>query len=218
MRSIFHPVLAAIASLLLLSPCCRGLDSSLTEEACREAYFLGQRRDNKMADFLAKYSKHLPAPKTGPYVSDVTLLTPFAQMVYYSSRQSMYNAQQAELDGKTRFSNIEIRVTVALTDTYGAYIPEPPASSSSGNGIRFRRGNFWREFDVRVVDGESVRAPNALSGEPIYRCTENDCQLVGAYIHLTFPADSFATDDAIVEVSTPDGQFVSAEFDLVSLR
>src|SRR5215813_15308530 len=66
--------------------------------------------------------------------------------------------------------------------------------------------------------GSSCRAFDKLYGEPIYRCTEQVCQLTGAYIHLTPPVDTFSKENAVVEVSAPESQLVSAEFDLASLR
>ena len=42
----------------------------LTERSVREAYFLGQRRDEKMGRFLAEYAKHLPLPEKGPHVAE----------------------------------------------------------------------------------------------------------------------------------------------------
>jgi hypothetical protein len=130
----------------------------------------------------------------------------------------MYSAQQAERDAQTKFSNIEITVVVSLTETYGAYMWAPPPSRSSGAGTRMRAGSFWREFTVRVFDGETLREPDSVHGQPLYRCSEDGCELTGALIHLTLPAEAFASDSAYVEVATPDGQLVSAEFDLESLR
>lgn len=82
--------LALLASALLLSTPAFAYDTPLSEQAVREAYFLGQRRDESMFDFLSKYTKLLPAPKTGPHISSVTFLTPFALLVEYSSRQSTF--------------------------------------------------------------------------------------------------------------------------------
>jgi hypothetical protein len=206
-----------IAPLLVVPPSF-AFDFPLSDTSSRAAYFLGQRHDNSVGEFLARYSRHLPAPKTGPYVSDVTLFTPFAQMVYYSSRQGMYTAQQAERDGQAKFSSIEVSVYISLTETYGAYFSEPPPSASSGAGTRLRPGSFWRDFTVRVLDGEVLLQPDTVYGQPQYRCSGGGCALTGALIHLGLPAEAFASDSVTVEVATPDGQLVSADFNLVSLR
>jgi hypothetical protein len=213
-----RPILATVTCAFFLMSPASAFQFPLSDTSSRDAYFLGQRHDNSVGEFLAKYSKHLPAPKTGPYVSDVVFFTPYAQMVYYSSRQGMYTAQQAERDGPAKFSNVEVTVYLSLTETYGAYFPEPPPTRSSGAGTRLRPGSFWREFTVRVFDGEVIVEPNALYGQPQYRCSEDGCELTGALVHVSLPAGAFTLDWARVEVATPDGQIVSAEFDLAALR
>ncbi|HET9804783.1 MAG TPA: hypothetical protein VFP96_16190, partial [Candidatus Acidoferrum sp.] len=80
---------ATVAFFVSLSPAF-AFQSPLSDTAARSAYFLGQRRDMSMAQFLARYTKHLQPPRTGPYISDITLFTPYAQLVYYSSRQAIY--------------------------------------------------------------------------------------------------------------------------------
>ncbi len=61
-------------------------DTELSDIAVREAYFLGQRNDEKTRTFFAPYTQHLPLPKKGPYVSEIRLLTPLAQVVQASSQ------------------------------------------------------------------------------------------------------------------------------------
>ncbi len=91
----FRPCLALLTGGLLLVPPSVAFNTPLSDQAVREAYFLGQRRDESMADFLNQYTKVLPRPKTGPHIASVTFLTPFALLVEYSSRQADYSAQRA---------------------------------------------------------------------------------------------------------------------------
>src|SRR5204863_4007174 len=92
-------LLSIIAAALLLSQGSFAFDTPLSDQAVREAYFLGQRRDETMAAFLNKYPKYLEAPKTGPHVASVTFFTPFPLLVQQSSQHtSGYSAQQAALD------------------------------------------------------------------------------------------------------------------------
>jgi len=72
-----------LVTLLVAAPSF-AIQSPLSDEAVREAYFLGQRHDGTYARMLDQYSKHLPAPKSGPYISSVMFLTPFAQLVHFS--------------------------------------------------------------------------------------------------------------------------------------
>ncbi len=102
MPPAFRSFLALFTSALLLSTPAFAFDTSLSDQAVREAYFLGQRRDDSMAAFLNKYTKLLPAPKSGAHINSITFLTPFALLVQYSSRQPNYSAQQAALNQSAR--------------------------------------------------------------------------------------------------------------------
>jgi len=75
-------------ALLLLSPSSFAFDTPLSDQAVREAYFLGQRRDESMATFLNKYTRFLEPPKTGPDIVSVTFFTPFAVLVQQSSQHA----------------------------------------------------------------------------------------------------------------------------------
>lgn len=78
---LLNSLLASSVVFLLLATPLFSMDYPLSETAARAAYFLGQRRD--IGEFISRYSKHLPAPKIGPYISDVTFFTPYAQLVVY---------------------------------------------------------------------------------------------------------------------------------------
>src|SRR5262249_54751202 len=69
----------------------------LSEEAVREAYFLGQRHDESVTSALEKYSQYFSIPDHGPQIASVTYLTPFAQAILASSNHiGNYSAQQAQ--------------------------------------------------------------------------------------------------------------------------
>ena len=52
--------LSILTVTLLFSQPLFALDTPLSEQAIREAYFLGQRRDGALESFLDKYTKSLP--------------------------------------------------------------------------------------------------------------------------------------------------------------
>jgi hypothetical protein len=193
-------------------------DTPLSDEAVREAYFLGQRHD---ASFLGNYIKFLPRPKTGPHISSVTFLTPFAQLAQISSNYvGNYSAQQALLDHRGQQESVKITVEIYLTNSYGAMIPNPqsPRSASSPPFIP-RHHNFWRDFRVQVSDGHQVLSPSDIGGRPLYRCGRyGPCRPRGAAIDLEFPVAAFVSDSVTVEVIPPEGDPVSADFDLTRLR
>jgi hypothetical protein len=189
------------------------LDVPLSDEAIREAYFLGQRHD---ASFLSKYIKLLPPPKTGPHISSVTFLTPFAQLAQRSDRRiGSYSAQQARLDHLGEEEFVKITVEIYLTASYGALIPNPAGSPT----LIQRPYDFWRDFRVQVYNGNQIVSPSLSGGHGLYRCGRyGHCRPMGAALELEFPADTFTSDSATIQVLPPEGEPVFVEFDLTRLR
>lgn len=216
MRGGLSVVLAAV----LVSPASFAFNSPLSDEAIREAYFLGQRHDGSFARLLDKYSKRLPAPKSGPQISTISFLTPFARLVQFSDTYiGSYSAQQASLDHRDEEETVEISVEILLTPSYGAVLAVPTGSrSGSPQGYRLRSYTFWKDFQVRVFEGDEERLPQRFTGEPNSFCSHTGCTLTGATLHLEFPASAFTSDTVTVQVVPPEGPEVSADFDLTALR
>ena len=197
--------------------------SPLSDESVREAYFLGQRHDESFAHFLEKYTKQLPPPKAGPYISSVSFFTPFALLAQRSSEHIQYSAQQAALDHRSHAEIVELSVEIQLTDSYPAVIARPTGSrSDSPIGFVQRPYTFWKKFDVQVFKNDEAQAlsPVRSSGTPHYRCSyEGGCTLTGAALHLEFLAEDFdSADSTLVEVSPPEGDPVSVTLDISRLR
>src|SRR5213080_1373773 len=163
-----RPVTSFLAVALLLSPSSFAFDTPLSDQAVREAYFLGQRRDETMATFLNKYTKFFPPPKTGPDIASVTFFTPFALLVQQSSQHtSGYSAQQAALDHRAQGEFVRIVVQIRLTDSYGPFIARPTGSrSGSPTGFVPRPYDFWKDFDVQVSSEDHQLKPLSSSGWP----------------------------------------------------
>jgi hypothetical protein len=217
MRRAFYLFTSFLVALCLILPA-TAFDAPLSDESVREAYFLGQRHD---ASFLAKYIKFLPPPKTGPHISSVTFLTPFAQLAQLSSSYvGNYSAQQALLDHRGQEESVKITVEIYLTNSYGPLIPNPKCSrSGSSQGLIPRPYDFWRDFRVQVFDGDKLLSPSDLGGRPLYRCGRTGpCRPRGAALDLEFPADAFTSDSVTVQVIPPEGDPVSVDFNLASLR
>jgi hypothetical protein len=219
-RSSVHPIASVFAAVLLLTPYSFAFDTPLSDQAVREAYFLGQRRDETMATFLNKYTKFLEPPKAGPHIASITVLTPFALLVQYSSRQSNYSAQQAALDHRDQPEFVRIVVQVQFTDSYGPYIARPTGSrSGSPTGIVPRPYDFWKDFDVQVSSDDQKLRPFSSSGQPNFICSEDGgCALTGASLQFDFPADAFESGSATIDVAPPEGDPLSVGFDLTHLR
>jgi hypothetical protein len=214
-------LLSIIAASLLLSQGSLAFDTPLSDQAVREAYFLGQRRDETMAAFLNKYSKYLEAPKTGPHIASITFFTPFALLVQQSSQHtSGYSAQQAALDHRDQPEFVRIIVQIQLTDSYGAYIIRPTSSrSGSSAGFVPRPYDFWKDFDVQVSSKDQNLRPFSSSGQPNVLCSyEGGCELTGATLQFDFNAEDFASGSAVIDVMPPECDPLSVDFDLGHLR
>ena len=219
MPSTLRALISLFAAAVLVCPPAFSFQSPLSDESVREAYFLGQRRDESMAAFFEKYTKHLSPPKSGPYVYAVSLLTPFALLVRHSSRQFDYSAQRAALDHKTQPEAVEISIEIALTPSYGAFLGKPATSrSASTDGVQFRSPDFWRTLKYHAFDGDEEITTDGLSGEPHYLCSQGSCLLSGATVRLEFPAEAFTSDSATIEVDSAEGDPVAVSFNLSSLR
>lgn len=221
MPSLARPVVAILTAAMLLSPSSFAFDTPLSDQAVREAYFLGQRHDGTFPSLLGKYIKFLPPPKSGPYISSITFLTPFAQLVQLSDRRiGNYSAQQARLDHLGQEEFVEIIVKIQLTPSYAAFIASPTSSRSSSPSAFIPRPNdFWRDFQVHIYDGDRPLSPSASLGRADYNCAHyGPCFLTGATLQFDFPADAFTSDSVTIEVLPPEGDPLSVDFNLPSLR
>ncbi len=220
MPTFARPALSLVLATLLLSPASFAFNSPLSDEAVREAYFLGQRHDGSFARLLDKYSKRLPPPQSGPHISSVIFLTPFAQVVRFSeSYAGSYSAQQAALNHRAQEEVVKISVEILLTPSYSSLLTVPTGSrSGSPQGYRLRSSDFWKDFHVQVFEGDEDRVPKRFTGEPTYFCSEGGCILTGATLHLEFPATLFTSDTVTVQILPPEGSEVSVDFDLTALR
>lgn len=220
MHSSFRSFLALPTGILLAVAPSFGFETPLSDQAVREAYFLGQRRDESMASFLNKYTRLLPAPKTGPHIYGVTFLTPFALLVRNSSQQPNYSAQQAAKDHHPDDESVVIEIQILLTPTYAAAIPAPTGSrSDSPIGLRLRPSDFWKTFKYQIFDDKDELTIDDVTGEPVYSCDGlGGCDLSGASVRIQLPATAFKSDTATIEITPPEFELISVDFDLSSLR
>ncbi len=220
---LFHirSLAAALGAALLVPPTLFSYEVPLSDRSVREAYFLGQRRDEKTAQFLKDYTKTLPLPKTGPYVSEIALFTPYAHVVELSRENSAgYSAQQAAQDYRESGDKIYVRIVLMLTATYTGFDAFDSARRAAGSkGQQVAASQFWREFQFELRQRRETIPGTYVRDEPIYslHATSGD-GLVGTNIYFDYPAEKIRSEEVEVEVSTPDGQRVVAKFDLAKLH
>jgi hypothetical protein len=195
-----------IAAVLVFPFPAAAFETPLSDTAVREAYFLGQRHDETLALFLDKYSRHLPPPKSGPAITTITFLTPFALVAQLSSRQSVYSAQQAEIDHRNNGESVHVVVEIQYIDmAHAAALPfGPPA--------------FWKDYETQVLQNDRLLKPRDSSVDPIYTCSDSGCFLTGTALSFDFCPESFTTDTVTVRVIPPQGDSTDVSFDPTALR
>ncbi len=213
-------VASLLAAALLLASSAFAFSTPLSDEAVREAYFLGQRRDERTAEFLEKYRRHFPIPESGPWISTAELFTPYAEMVELSQRSFNYSAQTAAKDYREHKDTVRVTVTVEFTSSYGSLIEQDVEQrSGSTKGFAFRSPEFWKDFTYRLFDGDAVVEPLDVQGRPTFRSGDNSGAMTGATVVLLYDVEKISSSvDTAIVVDTPDGQQAVATFDLASLR
>jgi hypothetical protein len=191
-----------IVGALLVAQPALAYDHPLTDEAVRDAYFLGQDAD-RAADFLSKYVQTPPLPDNGPHVSRIELSTPYAQVVEVSQQHSVgYSAQDAAADYKKRGDTILVSVQIMFTPTY--------LSNDE---------NYWSTVPVGLVQKTHIAA-RSVSGQAIYAVDHDgdSSWVIGANVYVVFGVKGVASDTLQVEVIPPGGAAVHATFDLSDLK
>jgi hypothetical protein len=133
---------------LLVSPVTFAYEIPLESHSIRDAYFFGQRGDEKLARFLDTYTKHLPLPQKGAYISEIKLFTPYAQVVDISRQKTTgYSAQQAEQEYKIRGDSFRVYVRIEFTATYGfLQAVESVNRVAREQKLDLQPYDFWRDF------------------------------------------------------------------------
>jgi hypothetical protein len=198
-------------------------DHPLGSHAIREAYFIGS--GGRYAEVLSTYTKNLPAPKTGPHVAQIEVRTPYAQVIVSSHEHSVgYSAMQAAEDYKKNPDTVQVRIQIMATATFsfGSPAASPdiptgrvlPLTACEGETLRMHSvEQCFRDFRFQFSQDKEIK-PKSSYGLSIY----SDTVLIGGDVWFVFSAGDIASAPLRVTVSTPDGQEVSAEFDLAALR
>ncbi len=209
-----------LAALLAVSFPSAAFDTPLSDTAVREAYFLGQRRDETMSRFLEKYTMHLAPPESGPHIAAITMFTPYALAVLESREHSIgYSAQQAALDHAKHAEIVKAVLDILFTDTYGAYIPRPVGSGrDTATGLMPRPYDFWKDFQVSFFFKDDQLKPISSSGQPKLTCGDSGCTLIGATLEFEFLAENVPSDSITIQVIPPEGEQVVLDFDLATVR
>jgi hypothetical protein len=221
MHSVARSGAAVITALVMLTQPIFAFQSPMSDESVREAYFLGQRHDGSLERLFEKSTRRFALPKYGAYVSSIMFITPFLGAAQLSGGYvGNYSAQQAELDHRQAGKEIvKITVEIQLTESYGQFIAPAKANSRSGSVLILRPSDFWKDFRVQIFSGDQALSNSVYHGSSNYSCGDyGSCILTGATLTFEFPADAFSGDSASVTVNPPEGEPVTADFNLEQLR
>jgi hypothetical protein len=185
----------------------------LSSTAIRDAYFLGNRNDEQTADYLSKYAHRFPVPKTGPYVEEIGLETPFTQVARHSQATLNYHAPSAVEEFQGKPLPLRVHVDIVLTPSYS------PIPETTGPNPYLWVPDFWNDFKVQFIqDKKEIPARNRRGG-PMYAYADFGTPWVtGARIELEYDPEKIESDPVDIDVLTPDGQKIEATFDLARLR
>jgi len=267
-----------LACLLLAAVPAGGYQTPLDVTAVHDAFVLGQRNDQSTGDFLAPYIKEMNESRSDLHVAEIEILTPFAQVVDDSRKNTAgYTEQQAaqkyQQVGNTILVNVTLMLpavypqaannngkdtskdagasdnkqnSMAASDSAAGNPPSGSATSSDpavskptpGNTEKaetakaekaadtaqaksdLRPENFWQSFQFYFKQNGKNVPSKALHDKAIYSTATKDKPAVldGAAVWIEFDAKDVASQDTVIEVTTPDGKTISATFDLKKLR
>ncbi len=208
---------AFILVLACVAPALAAYVYPLSSTDIRDAYFIGHRNDEITSEFLAKYSRHFDKPSRGAYISDVSIDTPFSQIVLHASKLMNYNAPTAVQDFQDKPMKVYAHVTIYVANDFTIEQTNPADS------VTPTYAPFWQDFKIKLTQGEGrVILPASSGGNFIFANNgPNDMgpfSPVGATVDLEYSAKKIEADSTTLSVDSPDGQHLEASFDLASLR
>lgn len=210
-RNVILSAAVFVVIVAIALPVFAAFSSPLSTTAIRDAYFIGNRRDNQTKDFLAQYVHEYAQPDSGSYVSRIGIETPFTQVVHHSELALNYHAPDAVEEFETKPLNFIVYAEVCFTSDY-------PSETGDAPEIAQWIPDFWNEYKVRLIQGKEI-TPLSVRGGPIYAYGWEYVPLVtGAHIQLTYDAAKIEADPIVIQVVAPDGQTVETKFDLAELR
>jgi len=180
----------------------------------RDASFLGRSKSDSSATFLAQYVRKLDAPSSGPFVSRISIDTPFTFVAAYCAAAANYDAPRAVQDFQGKATTVRVEVQSMLTSTYH------PGSLAGQGSAAPDDPPFWQDFKIKLVQEKEVEA-KSLRGHFIYPPVYDSggpVWPIGAAVDLTYAPETVGSAPTTVGVTTPDGQTIESKFDFSLLR
>lgn len=177
----------------------------------RNAYFLGAQNDERSADVFLQYVHHMPAPKSGPYISDISIDTPYTQVAELCAKDPNDRAQEAELKYLNKPMSFLVHVVVFPASAGTPQFPSPAGQ------VYQSLPDSWTDLKYKLVQGEEITVKSKRA-TALYSSTDCHSAPVGEIVELEYDAAKITSDTITIEVDTPDGQHVETTFDLAKLK
>jgi hypothetical protein len=206
-RTCYCVPAVALALVMFAALGAGAYQQALSPEAVREAYFLG-RHNKRAREFLGRYQRTFPAsPKTDMNITQVQVLTPYAQIVS-ASFHDMLNANAVDADQEYQNRSLPLLVNVWV------YCP----SASGYSAAPFEQcADAIRRSSFAVSQGHPFK-PLKITYATLYSRWRNSSWPSGLEVELQFDDSQFQSAPMTISVSSPDGQHAEANFDLALLK
>lgn len=195
--------LMILAVCLLAAPALAGYKYPLPSPEIRDAYFLGKATDNHAAEFLATYRRWLTQPQTDRYtITEIEVMTPYAQIVHRGEKNTPGDSEvQTETDERLHPLPFIVRVAVTRSLIY-------PGDA----GLGIEQGPA-QDFSIELDQGQTL--PSLRMTKSSFGGKHCPC---GVIIKAEFDPSKIVSAPMHVIVRTPEGQNVSADFDMSKLK
>lgn len=206
----------AVSTGAALTPVANAYVQKLHSEEVQEAFSLGQSTDlDTVTKFFDKYSQQLDCLPGGPCVSSIEFRTPFEEIAVRSrQRGSNYTEQDAEKDYRALPNVVSVRVFVLDPLDFSN---DDSDDSAAGEPVKDDAGYSFYGYRIRVSQEHALK-PAQVRGKPFYFGGSQCSSCGGEEIILDFNPSELQTDVTHIEILTPDGHPVRAEFNLRNLK
>lgn len=191
------PLLIVLLACIAFPACAYNL--VLNTESIREAYFLGQRRDDVTGKFLAQYVQTFPMPHEGPHIARIQIRTPYSQIVLDSEADGLGGSvMDAEREYRSHPAHVVVCIWIYSTPTF-----------TPGRGW----DEFWEKLSVQVQQDKPL---SPLKTNYVKQPSSKGSG--GTELELQFDAAQVMSAPITIDVSGPGAKGVEAKFDLARLK
>ena len=186
----------------------------LQQTQIREAYLLGHSGDpQKVTTLLEPYIRRFPLLPAAPRVESIEFQTPYEQVIRRSSEHSNdYDLDQAERDYAAEPDLVLVRVVIYSPLSNSSSITHSSDEQSKAGAT----DDDWLGFRFHIISQERSIEPKKMRAQAV-RAGRYD-KGTRKEVLMEFDANQFGPGAAKIVVTTPNGQAVTAEFDLDGLK